>query len=247
MQNNKKNTFTIVGGPCAVESKQQVENTYKAIYNYVDVFRAGVWKGRTSPNCYSGYGEGALAWLRKLQSTYSKPVAVEVGTVKHVELALRHNINIVWIGARTTVNSFYVHEIAECLRGTDAEVWIKNPIYPDLNLWYGAINRMSQVGLKSIKAIHRGFFSESEFKYRNSPRWELVNSFREKLPNIAVFCDPSHISGESRIVESVSRKAIAENMSGLMIEVHNKPNNALSDARQQMTPFQFIEMLKKIM
>ena len=247
MQKSKKNKFTIIGGPCAVESRFQVETTYRTIYKHIDVFRAGVWKGRTYPDSYSGYGDGALDWLMQLQSKYSKPVAVEVGTAKHVALALKHNINIVWIGARTTVNSFYVQEIAEALRGTEAELWVKNPIYADLNLWYGAINRMSQVGIKDIKAIHRGFFSENDLKYRNSPRWELVNIFRGFFPDIPVICDPSHISGKSNLLESLSIKAIEENMNGLMVEVHNNPKQARSDVSQQITPLKFIDLVHKIM
>ena len=236
----------IIAGPCAIESKSQLENTFQSIYRHIDIFRAGVWKARTSVSAYSGYGNSSLKWLHHLQNKYSVPVAIEVGTPKHVELALLNGIKVFWVGARTTVNSFYVQEISESLRGVDAEIWIKNPIYTDLNLWYGAINRMEQVGLKKIKAIHRGFYDESNILYRNNPRWDLLNTFQKHCPYIPVICDPSHIAGKSDLISEVCGRAIVEGVDSFMIEAHEDPDQALSDSLQQLKPLELIELIKKL-
>ena len=236
----------IIAGPCAIESKSQLVNTFQNIYRHIDIFRAGVWKARTSVSSYNGYGNSSLQWLTNLQNKYSVPVAIEVGTPKHVELALLHGIKIFWVGARTTVNSFYVQEISESLRGVDAEIWIKNPIYTDINLWYGAIHRMEQVGLKKIKAIHRGFYDDSSVLYRNNPRWDLLNIFQKECPDIPIICDPSHIAGKSDLVSEVCIRAMVENINSFMIEAHINPASALSDSLQQLRPLELIELLKKL-
>ena len=244
MGKNKKKI--IIAGPCAVEKKEQFYNTVESIYNYANIIRAGVWKGRTSPKDYSGVGVKALPWIEDVQNKYKIPVAIEVGTTRHVELALKHNIKIVWIGARTTVNPFSVQEISESMRGVNIEVWIKNPIIPDIRLWVGAIERFQHIGLDQLKSVHRGFYSEKDSTYRNNPGWKLLKNFRKIYPDMPIISDPSHITGNTKYIYNMAQQACRENVDGLMFEVHNSPGEALSDKKQQLTPKAFQFLLKKI-
>jgi chorismate mutase len=229
----------IIAGPCAVENKSQLYKTFKSIYHHIDVFRAGIWKGRTSPNNYPGYGVKALPWIRDLQKKYQIPVAVEVGTTKHVELALKYDIEKIWVGARTTVNPFAIQEIAESLRNTDIDIWVKNPIISDMGLWTGAIERFERAGIKKIKTIYRGFYSEKNKKYRNEPRWDLVEIFKKYYSDIPILFDPSHLSGNTKHIEHLVQSIDREMLSGFMFEVHNNPVEALSDKHQQLDPEEF--------
>ncbi len=234
---------TIIAGPCAVEGKSQLYDTVKNIYLHTHIIRAGIWKGRTSPQDYSGVGEEGLTWIQDLQKKYHRPFAIEVGTVRHVELALKKNIKIMWLGARTTVNPFAVEELAASFRGLNVEVWVKNPIIPDIKLWIGAIERLRRVGVKNIKTIHRGFYSEQKKPYRNHPRWDLLNDFQHYCPEIPIICDPSHIAGDTDHIDVISRDAKKKNVDGFMFEVHNNPQKALSDSRQQLTPNNFKQLM----
>ena len=236
----------IVAGPCAVEKKMQLYNTVKHIYNYTDVIRAGIWKGRTSPNSYPGVGEKALPWIQDIQNQYQIPVAIEVGNTKHVELALKYDIKIMWLGARTTVNPFAVQDIAESVRNLNVEIWIKNPIVSDLKLWIGAVNRFNRVGIKNIKTIHRGFYTDNNIHYRNNPRWDLLADFRKKYSEIPVLSDPSHIAGDTKYIEKLSLNSIKEGVDGFMFEVHHDPNKALSDKQQQLNPKDFKLLIDKL-
>jgi len=238
-----KNKKLIIAGPCAVESKQNFIKVVDKIYKHVDIIRAGVWKARTSPKDFSGAGNKALGWIKKAQKKYKIPFAIEVGTGKHVELALKHGIRIVWIGARTTCSPFTIQEIAHEAKGEDIEIWIKNPIFSDLKLWCGAIDRLSS---NKIKIIHRGFYDENVTKFRNSPRWDLVKKIRSIYSKIPIICDPSHITGNRELIYSTSKKAISLDFDGLMIEVHNNPKIAMSDQNQQITPEKLIEILKRL-
>ena len=243
MANNKQ---LIIAGPCAVEKKEQFDKIVQDIYHDTDVIRAGVWKGRTSPIDYPGIGEKGLPWLQEVQKKYKIPVAIEIGTTKHLELALQYELSVFWIGARTTVNPFSVQELAEAIKGVDLELWVKNPIVADLKLWSGAINRFKKNGLRNIKAIHRGFHTEHETIYRNNPRWELLEKFKTYHPDIPIICDPSHIAGNYRYIHQIAQKAIDKNLNGLMIEVHNNPEKALSDKNQQLNTKNFNKLLKKL-
>ena len=236
----------IIAGPCSVSSKEELYKTAKEIYNYIDIFRCGVWKARTSPNDFNGSGDITLNWLYNISKELNLPVAIEIGTPEHVEKALKKNIRFFWIGARTTVNPFYVHELCEALKGEEVEIWIKNPIHPDLKTWIGAIERFKKMGLNNLKAIHRGFFPYYATKYRNNPEWKLIKKFQEIMPKMDVICDPSHIAGNIKLLESISRKAIKKGFSGLMIEAHCSPRNALSDARQQVNPKQLKKLINNI-
>ena len=236
----------LIAGPCSAESQEQVLHIANSIKGVADVFRAGIWKPRTSPNSFEGIGEKGLVWLEKVKQETSMLVATEVATPKHVELCLKKNIDILWIGARTTVNPFYVQEIANSLKGVNIPVLVKNPIHPDLGLWIGAIERLNKVGISKIAAIHRGFYSYDKLTFRNDPKWEVPIRLREISKNIPIICDPSHITGKRALIPTVSQTAMDLNFDGLMIETHNNPNNALSDPDQQVKPKKLSQIVNKL-
>lgn len=236
----------IIAGPCSAESEEQVLSTSHLLRNVVDVFRAGVWKPRTKPGSFEGVGAPALKWLNKVQLEHGLKVATEVATPHHVEMCLEHGIDMLWIGARTTVNPFYVQEISEALRGIDIPVFVKNPIHPELGLWLGAFERLNKVGVKQLAAIHRGFYSYGKSAFRNDPKWELPIKLRKELRSLPIICDPSHIAGTQALIESISQTAMDINLDGLMIESHTKPHLALSDAEQQITPIALKVILKSL-
>ncbi len=236
----------IISGPCSGESESQILNIANSIKEHVDVFRAGSWKPRTSPDSFEGLGKNTLLWLNKVQVDFGLKVITEVATPHHVELCLSHNIDMLWIGARTTVNPFYVQEIAEALKGVDIPVFVKNPIHPEIGLWFGALERLNKAGIKRLAAIHRGFYNYNESPYRNDPKWELPIKLREKICDLPIICDPSHIAGKASLIEDVSQTAMDINLDGLMIETHENPLAALSDSKQQITPKELYEVLKNL-
>ena len=228
----------VIAGPCSAESLDQVMQTAKALKagGQTQLFRAGVWKPRTRPGQFEGIGYDALGWLQQMRAEVGLPFVIEVANAAHVEKALAVKADAVWIGARTTVNPFYVQEIAEALRGSHVPVLVKNPIHADLGLWLGALERLEKVGSTELAAVHRGFFSSHAAPYRNEPKWELSFELRRQAPNIPIICDPSHIAGNRALVEQVAQVAMDIQIDGLMIEVHPTPDEALSDAAQQITP-----------
>lgn len=209
----------------------------------VHMLRAGIWKPRTRPETFEGVGEIGLAWLKQASAETGLPVCTEVAKASHVEAALKAGIDILWLGARTTVNPFAVQEIADALRGTDVPVLVKNPVNPDLELWIGALERLSLVGIHRLGAIHRGFSMYGENEYRNSPLWEVPVELRHRLPSLPLLCDPSHICGRRETIPGVAQTALDLGFDGLMVEVHRAPDQAWSDARQQFTPQAFGEWL----
>ena len=233
----------LIAGPCSAESREQLLAIAKSVEGTADVFRAGVWKPRTKPNSFEGTGTKALAWMKEVKQETNLKVTTEVATAKHVELCLEAGIDMLWIGARTTVNPFYVQEIAEALKGVDIPVFVKNPIHPELGLWMGAFERLNNVGVKQLAAIHRGFYSYEKSVFRNDPKWELPIKLRKEVRDLPIICDPSHIAGKATLIEDIAQTAMDINLDGLMIETHNNPHLALSDAEQQVTP----EKLKNIM
>ncbi|MDN3202675.1 bifunctional 3-deoxy-7-phosphoheptulonate synthase/chorismate mutase type II [Algoriphagus sediminis] len=238
---NKKETDSvqpfIISGPCSVETPEQLFQTVEALYEEgVRVFRGGVWKPRTRPGTFEGVGTKALPWIKEVKQEFDIEFAIEVASARHVEEALNVGIDILWIGARSTVNPFTVQEIADSLEGVDVPVLIKNPINPDLGLWLGAFERIHAAGIEQTAAIHRGFSNFREKVYRNSPNWQIPIDFRSELPQIPMICDPSHISGKRQLVPIVSQKALDLNFDGLMIESHINPNEAWSDSDQQLSP-----------
>lgn len=236
----------IIAGPCSAESEIQVLKIAHEIKDITDVFRAGIWKPRTSPDSFEGVGEIGLKWLQKVQSETGLKVITEVANAKHVELCLSKGINMLWIGARTTVNPFYVQEIAEALKGVDAQVFVKNPIHPEIGLWLGAFERLNKLGINKLTAIHRGFYTYKKSAFRNDPKWEMPIKLREEARDLPIICDPSHIAGKSSLVEDVSQTAMDINLDGLMIETHLNPKNALSDPKQQVTPYELAQLLKNL-
>ena len=236
----------IIAGPCSAESEEQILKIAHQIKEVADVFRAGVWKPRTSPDSFQGFGEGALTWLQKAKTETGLKIITEVATTKHVEFCLSAGVDMLWIGARTTVNPFYVQEIASALKGVDIPVFVKNPIHPEISLWIGAFERLSKAGINKLAAIHRGFYNYKESAFRNDPKWEMPIKLREEARELPIICDPSHIAGKSSLVEDVSQIAMDINLDGLMIETHNKPLSALSDFRQQITPEELIKILKNL-
>ncbi len=236
----------IIAGPCSAESELQTLNIAKSVKSVADVFRAGVWKPRTRPDSFEGFGSVALKWLNNVQLKTGMKVMTEVANATHVEMCLKTGINMIWIGARTTVNPFYVQEIADALRGVDIPVFVKNPIHPEIGLWIGALERFSKVGVTKLTAIHRGFYTYKESAFRNEPMWEMPIKLREEAADLPIICDPSHISGRASLIEDVSQTAMDINLDGLMIETHNNPSLALSDSTQQITPAKLKKILKNL-
>ena len=237
-----------ISGPCSAESEEQVMKTALALNatGKIDVLRAGIWKPRTRPNSFEGVGEVGLKWLVNAGKETGLKVTTEVANAKHVEMAVNAGIDVLWIGARTTVNPFTVQEIADALRGTNVPVMIKNPVNPDLSLWLGAFERFEKVGLNDLAGIHRGFSVYNHAKYRNVPSWEIPIALKEKRPQTKIICDPSHITGNRDLLLEVSQKAMDLNFDGLMIESHPDPDKAWSDAAQQVTPNGWSEMMDRL-
>ena len=237
----------IISGPCSAESPEQVMQTAKELADSskVNILRAGIWKPRTRPNAFEGIGKEALSWLVDAGKATGLPTSTEVATTEHVEQALKAGIDILWIGARTSTNPFSVQAIADALSGVDIPVMVKNPINPDLNLWIGALERINRAGITKLSAIHRGF-STFHQQYRNAPLWEIPLKLKVMFPNLPIINDPSHISGSRAHLQEVAQKAMDLDMDGLMIETHINPDVALSDAKQQLTPTKFIELLNNL-
>ena len=236
----------IIAGPCSAESENQLLEIAKEIRAKVDVFRAGVWKPRTSPKSFEGVGKKGLEWLKNVKELTGLKTITEVATPAHVELCLHFGVDMIWIGARTTVNPFYVQEIAEALEGTDIPVFVKNPIHPELSLWAGAIERLFNKGITKLAAIHRGFFNYGSSIFRNEPKWEVPIELKRNFPKMPIICDPSHLSGEASLIFELSQIAMDLDMNGLMIETHQSPKEALSDSRQQITPKELNKVLNKL-
>ena len=237
----------IIAGPCSAESESQIMSIgtkLKALG--VNFFRAGIWKPRTRPNSFEGVGAIGLPWLKLLKQELGIKVAVEVANAKHVHEALKADVDILWIGARTSVNPFSIQEIADSLKGTDVPILVKNPINPDVDLWQGAIERIIGAGIDKIAAVHRGFSSFNNTIYRNVPMWELPIELRRRMPDIPMICDPSHIGGKRTMIQEISQKAMDLNYDGLMIECHTDPDNAWSDAAQQITPAALQKVLDQL-
>ena len=235
----------VIAGPCSAESEEQVLATAAALSasGRVDLFRAGIWKPRTRPGQFEGVGSPGLRWLRRVKDEYGLPVAVEVATERHVYEALKHGVDAVWIGARTSVNPFALQEIAAALKDADVMVFVKNPVNPDLELWIGALERISRAGITRIAAVHRGFSTWEKCSFRNQPRWQIAVELRQRIPGIGLLCDPSHMGGDRDYIGDLSQKAMDLHYDGLMIEAHIDPPSALSDRKQQITPVELMKLL----
>lgn len=238
----------LIAGPCSLETEEQALATARELAKdkRVFVYRGGVWKPRTRPGSFEGVGSVGLEWLRKVKAETGLLVGTEVANAQHAEECLKADIDVLWIGARSTGSPFVIQEIADALQGTDKVVMVKNPMNPDLPLWLGAIERLNRMGLKKLVAIHRGFSPFQETKYRNYPGWKTYIELRRTVPNLPIICDPSHMAGKREYLRELSQKAFDMGFDGLMIESHINPSCALSDKEQQLTPVALSDLLTKL-
>ncbi len=238
----------VIAGPCSAESEEQLFQTALEIAEIPDVkvFRAGIWKPRTRPGEFEGVGEPGLKWLAEVKKQTGLLTTVEVAKPAHVELALKHDVDILWLGARTVVNPFNVQEIADAIEGQNVAVMVKNPLTPDVKLWLGAIERIHAAGIQKIIAVHRGFHYFEKSPFRNAPMWEIPIELKRILPSLPIISDPSHICGNRDLLQSVSQKALDLEMDGLMIESHIDPEHALTDAAQQISPAHLSQLLEQL-
>ena len=235
----------VIAGPCSAESREQVLSTAEKLAGFgIHVFRAGIWKPRTHPGCFEGVGARGLPWLQEARQRFGLKVCTEVAGRDHVEACLRHGVDMVWIGARTTANPFLVQEIADALQGTDIPVLVKNPINPDIGLWIGALERLGQAGVRKLGVVLRGFSTLQRIPYRNDPGWRIGIELKALFPGLPFFADPSHMGGDRRYILDLSQRALDLGLEGLMVESHCNPDAALSDADQQLTPEALREMLE---
>ena len=247
LDNLHLNHPVVIAGPCSAETEEQVLKIAHSLKNTdVSFFRAGIWKPRTRPGMFEGVGALGLQWLQRVKEETGLKTATEVANKDHVKLALEHDIDMLWIGARSTVSPFIIQEIADELKGTDKIILVKNPVNPDLPLWIGALERLQRAGIEKLGVIHRGFSTYEKTKYRNIPEWQLVIELQNKFPNLPIICDPSHITGKRDLIFDVSQTALDLNFDGLMIETHCNPDAAWSDAAQQVTPERLVEIMNDL-
>lgn len=227
----------VMAGPCSAETEAQVMQTAQALARKgCHIFRAGLWKPRTKPGGFEGQGQKALPWLKRVKEETGMLIATEVATPQHVELCLKHSIDVLWIGARTTANPFAMQALADSLHGVDIPVLVKNPVNPDLELWIGSMERINRAGIRRLGAIHRGFSSYGGKIYRNSPMWQIPLELRRRIPALPILCDPSHIGGRRELIAPLCQQAMDLGFDGLIVETHHTPDQAWSDAQQQVTP-----------
>lgn len=248
------NGLFVIAGPCSAESRQQVLSAAEAVKPFAGVFRAGLWKPRTHPGGFEGVGEEGLEWLLEARSRTGLKICTEVGSAAHVRACISAGVDLIWIGARTTSNPFQVQEIADALAGTNIPIFVKNPASPDLDLWSGAIERLAAAvgtrpedkGASRIAAVLRGFKTLDRSVYRNTPVWEMAARLQARFPGLTVFADPSHMAGDSNLVAELAQRALDLGIEGLMLEVHPKPEEALSDSSQQLSPEGFAGLMKSL-
>lgn len=242
-----KDNPILITGPCSAESEEQVMQTaYALVAHGCHIFRAGVWKPRTKPGGFEGFGEKAIPWLARVKKETGMAIATEVALPEHVEASVLGGVDIVWIGARTTSNPFAVQAIADALRGTNLPVLVKNPVNPDLELWIGAIERLYKAGIPNITAVHRGFSTYDSGEYRNLPMWQIPIELKRRIPSISILCDPSHMGGKRELVAPICQMSEDMGFDGYMIESHINPQYALTDAKQQLTPDELFDMFQYI-
>ncbi len=236
----------VIAGPCSIENEKQLHDSVLPIVDRVDIIRGGIWKPRTRPGSFEGVGEKGLQWMSALKKEKSFKFATEVATAEHVALALKYGVDVLWIGARTTVNPFNVSELASALQGVDIPVFVKNPIHPELSLWKGALERFSKAGIIKLGAIHRGFHTYEKKKYRNAPFWQIPLELKSEFPSLPLICDPSHIGGTRDLIEPLAQRALDLDYDGVMIETHANPSVALSDAQQQVDTTTLLDIVSRL-
>lgn len=237
----------VIAGPCSAETEEQVlKIAHELKDSDVNYYRAGIWKPRTRPGNFEGVGALGLKWLKKVKEETGMKTCTEVANAAHVKLAIENDVDLLWIGARTAVSPFIMQELADALHGTDKVVLVKNPINPDLALWLGGIERLYTADIKNLGAIHRGFSTYEKSKYRNVPEWQIAIEFKNRFPDLPLICDPSHITGNREMIFDVSQTALDLNFDGLMVETHFDPDNAWSDAAQQVTPTKLKQIMQDL-
>lgn len=237
----------VIAGPCSAETEKQVlEIAHQLKDTDATVFRAGIWKPRTRPGNFEGVGSLGLKWLQKVKEETGMLIATEVANATHVDLALQHDVDVLWVGARSTVSPFIVQEIAEALKGTDKTVLVKNPVNPDLSLWLGAVERLHTADIKNLGVIHRGFSTYEKTRYRNNPEWQVAVDLQNRFPDLPLILDPSHIAGRRDIIFDLCQTALDLNYDGLMVETHHNPDDAWSDAKQQVTPDRLVQIMEDL-
>ena len=237
----------VIAGPCSAESEIQIMETARQLRSFgINVFRAGIWKPRTHPGSFEGVGAKGLKWMQRAKKELGLKIATEVASEKHVFECLKYGVDMVWLGARTTANPFLVQEIADALRDVDIPVLVKNPVNADIDLWIGALERLNAAGVRKLGVIHRGFSTSEKILYRNRPEWQIAIELRSRYPEMPFFCDPSHMGGDKKYIQEISQISLDLGLDGLMIESHCDPTCALSDAKQQLTPRELGEMMKKL-
>ncbi len=243
-----KSSFLLIAGPCSAESKEQLFETAQLLAENakIDLFRCGIWKPRSSPNSFEGIGKKGLPWLKEIEALYNIPVCIEIATPKHLEMAVKAGIKHFWIGARTSVNPFSVQELASASQGLDISIMIKNPVSPDLQLWFGNFERFAKAGIQKLAAIYRGFSTGNLHPYRNDPMWKFLIEFKRLHKEIPVYCDPSHIAGQKKYIYEIAQRALFLDIDGLMIEVHSNPSCALSDKEQQLSIPEFNKTINNL-
>ncbi len=247
IKGNRENSKIIIAGPCSAETEIQTLETARELSRIgIKIFRAGIWKPRTRPGNYEGAKTAGLPWLKRVKEETGMFVCTEVATPMHIYEALKYGIDALWLGARTTANPFAVQELADAIKGVDIPIFIKNPINPDLELWIGAVERIRSAGITQLAVIHRGFSTYRKYKYRNDPHWQLPLELKRRYPELTILSDPSHISGRRSLISEVSQQAMDLDFDGLMVETHINPDEALSDARQQVTPDRLREILESL-
>lgn len=235
---------SVIAGPCSAETEEQLMETAKGLKDMgINVFRAGIWKPRTHPGCFEGIGVEGLTWLQRIKKEYGLKVSTEVAIEKHVQECLKHGVDLLWLGARTSANPFLVQEIADALKDTDIPVLVKNPVNADLDLWIGALERLNRAGVKKLGVIHRGFSTFDKIKYRNDPQWQIAIELRSRYPELPFFVDPSHMGGSRDYIQEISQRSLDLGFEGLMIESHCNPSAAWSDAKQQLVPEDLSDLL----
>ena len=235
---------SVIAGPCSAETEEQLMETAKGLKDMgINVFRAGIWKPRTHPGCFEGIGVEGLTWLQRIKKEYGLKVSTEVASEKHVQECLKHGVDLLWLGARTSANPFLVQEIADALKDTDIPVLVKNPVNADLDLWIGALERLNRAGVKKLGVIHRGFSTFDKIKYRNDPQWQIAIELRSRYPELPFFVDPSHMGGSRDYIQEISQRSLDLGFEGLMIESHCNPSAAWSDAKQQLVPEDLSDLL----
>lgn len=243
----KEHVMQIIAGPCSAESRLQIIETAEALNSVgIKTMRAGLWKPRSRFGCFEGVGSKGIPWLNEVQRSFQMKVMTEVALPAHVEASLNGGIDALWIGARTTVNPFMITELSEALKGVQIPIYIKNPVCPDLALWLGSVERLLHAGVSNLRLIHRGFCLYDNGIYRNTPLWDLANKVKEEFHDMPLFCDPSHIAGKKELILPLCRQAVSQKYDGLFIESHIHPAEALSDAKQQVTPRELDDILNQL-